>query len=99
MFEPTKMQTTLRINEIETNQNISFPIGTIDLVTSLYEILNFSDIFGKYKKRDIDINKLLKALVNYKLMDNSSITRSHEWIRKPEGRDIFGLDQFNERIL
>lgn len=50
MFESTKMQTKLRTLVIEPNQNIFFPIGTIDLVTSLYEILNFTDIFGKHKK-------------------------------------------------
>jgi len=99
MFESTKMQTKLRTHVIEPNQNISFPIGTIDLVTSLYEILNFTDIFGKHKKHGIDINKLLKALVSYKLTDNFSITRSHEWIKRPEVRDIFGLESFSERTL
>ena len=93
------MQTELRTYEVEPNENISFPIGTIFLVGRLYEILNFSDIFGKHKKHGIDINKLLKALVSYKLTDNFSITRSHEWIHRPEVRDIFGLDQFSERTL
>jgi transposase len=99
MFESIKLQTKLRTKEIEPNQNISFPIGTIELVTSLYEILNFTDIFRKHKKNGVDINKLLKALVSYKLTDNFSITRSHEWIRRPEVRDIFGLNKFSERTL
>ena len=92
-------QTELRTYKVEPNQNISFPIGTIFLVGRLYEILNFTDIFGKHKKNGIDINKLLKALVSYKLTDNFSITRSHEWISRPEVRDIFGLDPFCERTL
>ncbi len=93
------MQTELRTYEVEPNQNISFPIGTIFLVSRLYEILNFTDIIGKHKKNGIDINKLLKALVSYKLTDNFSITRSHEWISRPEVRDIFNLDSFCERTL
>ena len=99
MFESTKMQTTLRTNEVKPNQNISFPIGTIDLVNYLYEILNFTNIIGKHKKNGIDINKLLRALISYKLTDNFSITRSHEWICRPEVRDIFGLESFGKRTL
>jgi len=67
MFESTKMQTKLRTNDIEPTDNISFPIGTILLVTRLYGALNFGDIFGKHKTRGIDINGLLQALISYKL--------------------------------
>ena len=59
MFESTKMQTKLRTNELERNENISFPIGTIFLVEKLYEVLDFREIFGKHKTRGIDINSLL----------------------------------------
>ena len=93
------MQTKLRTNEIEPNENISFPIGTIFLVERLYEILNFTDIFGKQKTRGIDINKLLRALISYKLTDNFSIKRSHEWITRPEVLAAFDLPPFSERTL
>ena len=93
------MPKKLRTYEVEPNQNISFPIGTLFLVGRLYEILNFTDIFGKHKKNGIDINKLLKALISYKLTDNFSITRSHEWMSRPEVCDIFGLESFSERTL
>lgn len=99
MFELTKMQTELRTYEIETNENISFPIGTIFLVRKLYEILSFTEIFGKHKKNGIDINKLIRALVSYKLTDNFSIKRSHEWINRPEVLDEFNLLSFSERTL
>ena len=78
------MQTKLRTNELEPNENISFPIGTIFLVDKLYEVLNFCNIFGKHKTRGIDINNLLRALISYKLTDNFSIKRSHDWINRPE---------------
>lgn len=91
MFESTKMQTKLRTIELEPNENISFPIGTIFLVNQLYEVLNFCDIFGKHKTRGIDINNLLRALISYKLTDNFSIKRSHDWINRPEVRAEFTL--------
>lgn len=93
------MQTELRTNQIEPNENISFPIGTIFLVGRLYDILNFSDILGKHKKNGIDFNRLIRALVSYKLTDNFSIKRSHEWINRPEVLGEFGLPSFSERTL
>lgn len=99
MFESSKMQTKLRPNEFERNENISFPIGTIFLVDKLYEVLNFCDIFSKHKTRGVDINNLLQALISYKLTDNFSIKRSHDWINRPEVLDEFSLPCFSERTL
>jgi transposase len=64
------MQTKLRTYEIVPNTNIPFPIGTIQTVEKLYDVLDFSNVFSKHKKHGIDINELLKALVSYKLTDN-----------------------------
>ena len=88
-----------RTNEIVPNQNISFPIGTIYAVKKLYQVLNCSEIFGKHKKNGIDINKLLKALISYKLTDNFSIKRAHEWINHDEVLEIFDFEPFGERTL
>jgi transposase len=88
-----------RTYEIVPNQNISFPIGTIYAVENLYRVLNCSEIFGKHKKNGIDINKLLKALFSYKLNDNFSIKRAHEWINREEVLEIFDLKPFGERTL
>ncbi len=99
MFESAKIQTKLRTNELEPNENISFPIGPIFLVYKLYEVLKFSEIFGKPKTRGIDINNLLRALINYKLTDNFSIKRSHGWINLSEVLSEFSLPNFSERTL
>lgn len=93
------MQTKLRTYEIVPNNNISFPIGTILAVEKFYDILNFSTVFSKHKQRGIDINKLLKALVSYKLTDNFSIKKAHQWINRDEVLDFFNLDTFSERTL
>ncbi len=93
------MQTQLRIIEIEPNENISFPIGTLFLVKRLYETLDFASIFGKHKTRGFNINNLLQALVSYKMTDNFSIKRSHAWINRPEVLAEFNLPSFSERTL
>ncbi len=61
--------------------------------------MNLSDILGKHKKNGIDINKLFKALVSYKLSDNFSIKRAHEWINRDEVLEVFDLQSFSERTL
>ena len=93
------MQTKLRTYEIIPNHNICFPIGTILAVNELYDVLDFSTVFGKHKKNGFDINDLLKALVSYKLTDNFSINKAHEWINRDEVLDIFNLKEFIERTL
>lgn len=93
------MQTKLRTHDIVPNQNISFPIGTIKFVDRMYEFLNFEEIFGKHKKKGIDINKLLRALISYKLSDNFSIKRGHSWINQSEILELYHLDEFTERTL
>ena len=93
------MQQKLRTYEIIPNKNICFPIGTVLAVNQLYEILDLPSVFGKHKKNGIDINNLLKALVSYKLTDNFSISKAHEWINREEVLDIFTLPEFSERTL
>jgi transposase len=93
------MQTKPRTHEITPNENICFPIGTILAVDQLYNILGFPTVFIKHKKSGIDINNLLKALVSYKLTDNFSISKAHDWINRDEVLDIFNLPKFSERTL
>jgi transposase len=93
------MQAKLRTYDIIPNDNICFPIGTILAVNELYDVLDLSTVFGKHKKNGFDINDLLKALVSYKLTDNFSINKAHEWINRDEVLDIFNLEKFSERTL
>ncbi|AFV25202.1 transposase [Methanolobus psychrophilus R15] len=93
------MQQKLRTYDIIPNENICFPVGTIVAVNQLYDILDFPTVFGKHKKNGIDINNLLKALVSYKLTDNFSISKAHDWINRDEVLDIFDLEDFSERTL
>ena len=92
-------QTQLRTRLIRPNENISFPIGTIHTVGEYYNKLGLSDVFGKHKKRGIDFNSLLKALLSYKLTENLSISKASEWINRDEVLKVFVLESFHERTL
>ena len=96
MFESVKMQTKLRTKEAKPNENLSFPIGTIFLDDKLYEVLNFYEIFRKHKTRGVDINNLLRALINYKLPDNFSIKRSPNWVNRTEVLAVLSLPSVKE---
>ena len=92
-------QTKLRTNEITTNNNISFPIGTIYAVKQQYEKLIFPLVFSKYKKKGHDLNKLITALVSNKLTENFGISKASAWINHKEVLKEFELKEFEERTL
>ena len=92
-------QTKLRTNKIDVNNNISFPIGTIKTVQKYYKKLYFSDIFTKYKKKGRNFNRLIEALVAYKLAENLSISKASDWINRKDVLEEFSLNSFEERTL
>ncbi len=92
-------QTNLRTWNIKSNENITFPIGTVMTVKVYYQKLGFGNVFGKHKKKGKDINALLQALVSYKLTENQSISKGSNWINRKEVLDEFCIDEFEERTL
>ena len=92
-------QTKLRTKVLESNKNISFPIGTIQTVNSYFEKLDLSKVFGKHKKKGICINSLVKALISYRLTENLSISKGSDWINRPEVLIEFNLKKFEQRTL
>ena len=92
-------ETSLRTELVESNNNISFPIGTILAVQKYYKRLGLSEIFGKFKKRGHDINSLVEALVSYKLTENQSVTRAGIWTNRDEVLNTFNLKPFEQRTL
>ena len=75
-------KSALRTELVKSNDNISFPIGTILAVKKYYGRLGLSEIFGKFKKRGHNINSLIEALVSYKLSENQSVTQAANWINQ-----------------
>jgi hypothetical protein len=62
----TSILPKIRTVDIICHGDIYFPIVTILDANKFYDVLDFSTVFGKHKKNGININDLLKALVNYK---------------------------------
>lgn len=95
----TQKQTKLRTIVLETNKNISFPIGTILTVQKYYDNLGLSEVLGIHKKKGIDLNSLVKALLSYKLTENLSVTKASDWINRDEVLKTFNLEPFEQRTL
>lgn len=92
-------QTNLRTTELEINDNISFPIGTVVAVNKYSQKLAFGEMLGAYKSKGIDLVKLIEALITYRLTENGSICRASEWINRPDVLKQFNLRAFEERTL
>lgn len=92
-------QTKLRTYGIKSNNNITFPIGTVVTVQKYSQKLDFGSIFGKHKKKGRKINELIDALISYRLSENQSISKASDWINRSEVLNEFNLDKFEERTL
>jgi transposase len=88
-----------RADELQPNNNISFPIGTILAVKEYYDFLDLTTIFSKFKTRGIDINSLIQLLISYKLTENLSISKASKWINRIPILDMFNLTPFHEKTL
>src|SRR3989344_1351345 len=92
-------QTKLRTTELKQNNNISFPIGTVIAVKKYGQKLDFEQIFSPFKKRGVELHRLIEALVTYRLTENESICRGSDWINRPYVLKEFNLTKFEERTL
>lgn len=92
-------KTTLKTNEIKTNSNISFPVGTAIAVQKYEKKLHFDRIFSKFKQKGIALDKIVAALISYKLSENLSLTRGADWINRTDVLNEFGLKSFEQRTL
>ena len=85
--------------ELEQNNNISFPIGTAITVKKYGQKLDFEQIFSPFKKRGVELHRLIEALITYRLTENESICRGSDWINRPCVLKEFNLTKFEERTL
>lgn len=92
-------QTKLRTNTLESNKNISFPIGTILAVQKYFKKLNLRRVFCKHKKKGRDINALVEAIISYKLTENLSMSKASSWINRDEVLQKFNLKEFDEQAI
>jgi len=99
LFEFTMKQTTLKTNKIDSNRNISFPIGTAIAVRKYSKKLDFEKIFSKFKQRGISLPNIVESLISYRLTENQSLTKASDWINRTEVLDEFSLKSFEQRTL
>jgi transposase len=92
-------KTKLRTNELISNQNISFSVGTAVAVKKYSNKLDFQGIFSRFKKRGINLDRLLEAIITYRLTENQSVSRASDWINRTDVLKEFSLDSFEERTL
>jgi transposase len=98
-FIGKKMQTTLKTQQnIKPNQNKTFPIGTIQTVKHIFEELNLLPVLDDLKRSGHQLSGLVTGLVSYKLTEDLSVSRCHQWINnnpyllKELQLDPFGKD-------
>jgi transposase len=84
---------------VRPNGNISVPIGNAVLSEAFFRKYGLEDIISGLKKKGTDLGKLAELLVAYKLGDNFSILRAHEFIMQPEIRRRFGIEEFDVKGL
>ena len=53
----------------------------------------------KHNRNGTDLEKFTELLIAYKLEDNFSISKSHEFIMQPEIRRCFGINGFDVKGL
>lgn len=75
------MQTVLKTpHNIKPNKNKTFPIGTIQTVKTIFEELNLPPLIDSLKHCGHLLSGLATGLVSYKMTEDLSVSRCHQWI-------------------
>jgi transposase len=75
------MQTTLKTpNHIKPNRNKTFPIGTIQTVKTIFEELHLIPLLDRLKHCGHPLSGLVTGLVSYKMTEDLSVSRCHQWM-------------------
>ena len=99
-FSITKMQTTLKTPyNIKPNQNKTFPIGTIQTVKHIFEELHLTPLLDDLKRCGHQLSGLVTGLVSYKLTEDLSVSRCHQWMTHPLLLEYLQLSFFGDDAL
>ncbi|MCX6666198.1 MAG: IS1634 family transposase [Euryarchaeota archaeon] len=80
-FIGDKIQSILKTpNNIKQNKNKTFPIGSIQTVKHLFEELHLSPLLNDLKHCGHQLSGLVTGLVSYKLTEDLSVSRCHQWM-------------------
>ena len=84
---------------IKVNDNKSIAVGNAILSEAFFRKYGLEKKISNLKSKGIDLGRLIELLVAYKLGDNFSILRAHDFIMRPEIRSRFGLGEFDVKTL
>ena len=99
-FKVNKMQTVLKtLHVIKPNINKTFPIGTIQTVKTVFEELRLPPLLDDLKHCGHQLSGLVTGLVSYKMTEDLSVSRCHQWMTNPLLLDYLGLSNFGDDAL
>ena len=90
---------TKRTWTIRPNENISVLIGNAVLSEAFFRKYGLDKVISGFKKKGTDLGRLAELLGAYKLGDNFSILKAHEFIMRPTIRERFGIEEFDVKGL
>ncbi|MCK4332601.1 MAG: IS1634 family transposase [Thermoplasmatales archaeon] len=95
------MQTALKTQyTIKPNQNKTFPIGTIQTVKHIFEELHLPPFLDDLKRCGHQLSGLVTGLVSYKLTEDLSVSRCHQWMTtNPLLLEYLQLSDFGDDAL
>jgi transposase len=100
-FIGDKMQRTLKtLEHITPNKNKTFPIGTIQIVKTIFEELHLPPVFDELKHCGHRLSGLVIGLISYKLTEDLSVKHCYQWMNQnPFLLKELPLDHFGKDAL
>lgn len=92
-------QTHFRTSGIRRNDNLSVPIGNLLWTEAFFDHFHLRDALSGLKTKGTDLAKLAELMVAYKVGDNFSILRCHDFAMSPPIREHIGVPEFDVRGL
>ncbi len=95
------MQTALKtLYIIKPNKNKTFPIGTIQTVKHIFEELHLPPLLDGLKHCGHQLSGLVTGLVSYKMTEDLSVSRCHQWMtHNPLLLEYLQLSSFEDDAL
>ena len=92
-------QIHFRTFRVKRNDNLSVPIGNLIWAQAFFERFGLDEVIRSLKSKGTDLAKLAELMVGYKVGDNFSILRCHQFAMQEPIRELMGLPEFDQRGL
>lgn len=86
-------QTKITFNECaSSSDNKSVPIGSIEVVSDILDLLGISQKIDGFKTKGIELSKLTKAMIVHSTFDDNSMKACSDWLSDPITKGAFGIN-------